>query len=206
MAMMYRKILKAGAAVPMLIAGICAAAIAAQERASEPSPDRDYSACPAHTAPEFFDAFIRSDAVRSRYSAPTVSVVEENIADDGTGRETVVETTVDMPLSQYSGFPIRMEDYYRKRSGDSGRIVPDVHVAIEFRETPGGGFEVEWSDVVYRGGSQGGDDLGIPYRIDGTPYDANDEFGAIDGTLSFARARDCWRLVEDRRYIRGGAR
>lgn len=177
------------------------AADGSQQSSDELMLDRAEAACRARSEQEFFDAFIVSPAVRERYSASTISVVEEDLSEVAEGSQMIAETAINIAFDNYRGFPIRMEDYYRKRAIDPANGAAANFVEIDLLATREGGFKVEWAEVVYRGESQGGDDLGTAYHPDGTLYDRDDEFGRIDGVLWFLPTRDCWILHEDRRFI-----
>ena len=135
----------------------------------------------------FFDAFIRSEAVRRRYSASEISVSKPGTAGDGSVTSTV-------PVSEYRDFPVMMEDHYRRPARPSG---PDEYIEVVFNQSASNRISVEWTRVRYTGTPGGGDDLGSPVTIDGRPYDPE---GEADGQLLFAPTADCWELVADIRF------
>jgi hypothetical protein len=135
----------------------------------------------------FFDAFIRSEEVRRKYSAPKISVARPAASGDG----SVTKST---PVSEYHDFPITMEDHYRRPARPSG---PDEYIEVVMNQSSSNRISVEWTRVRYTGTSDGGDDLGTPVMPDGRPYDPERQ---ADGQLLFAPTADCWELVADIRF------
>lgn len=140
----------------------------------------------------FFDAFIRSEAVRRKYSARTISIIRRDSVTD-----RLVEERESIPAVAYRDFPIKMVDYYRKpvrpvRTGDD-----DEYVKVEFNQSQSNQISVEWTRVHYDGKSDGGDDLGNAFDLDGRPYDP---LRRTDGQLLFDPTDDCWQLVTDIRH------
>ena len=129
----------------------------------------------------FFDAFIQSEAVRQKYTAPKVSIVGHS----------------DL------GFPILMVDHYRKPAQPSRPGADDEFVEIVISHSQSNQIAVEWTRVRYSGTVEGGDDRGDAMNPDGTPYRAGQE---MDGKLLFEPTKDCWQLVSDTRRERDGAR
>lgn len=137
----------------------------------------------------FFDAFIRSAAVRSRYSSAAIEV----ILDRGNGS---APATRKVPAREYRDFPILMEDDYRRPARSADR---DEYVEVVFNQSSSNRISVEWTRVRYVGPSEGGDDRGTPVTAEGRPYDPE---GKADGQLLFAPNADCWELVADIRFLR----
>ena len=152
------------------------------------------TACRAKDKAEFFDAFIRSRAVQRKYLAKTI-----NLAVLGSKGETLSSRQV--AAADFAGSPIIMQDYYRKaaepfRAGDR-----DEFVMISINQSQSNQVSVEWTRVHFDGKSEGGDDLGNAFDLDGQPYDPS---GRTDGQLLFEPTADCWELAADIRYRRGG--
>lgn len=151
------------------------------------------TACQAGDARAFFDVFIQSAAVRSRYSAADIAfLVREGDPTYHLIREERLSEAA------YRGrFPIRMVDvYYRSaqplRSGDN-----DEYVLLELNQSATNRIAVEWTRVHFDGKSEGGDDLGQAFTLDGKPYEKG--VSPIDGQLLFEPHGDCWRLISDMR-------
>jgi hypothetical protein len=157
------------------------------------------TACKNGNPNAFFDTFIRSAAVRRKYSAATFDyVLRSTSGGDILSREKIKSTATDLAGSGYDGFPIKMVDYYRKpvtalKHGD------DEYVAIELNHSSDSRFVVEWARIYYQGPGEGGDDLGTPFDLDGQPYD---NAGFKDGQLLFYPTSTCWQLVTDTRFQR----
>lgn len=145
------------------------------------------TACRSGDVKAFVDAFIQFAAVQRKYTA---RVVEYSVKGSGPARVEHV------PAEAYDRFPIRMVDYYRKpvrplRPGDD-----DEHIKIAVNQSQTNRISVEWTRVHYDGRSEGGDDLGNPFTLDGAAYDSS---APPDGQLLFAPTDTCWELVHDAR-------
>jgi len=173
-----------------------------QNSAAEPDISDQMSLKTAETACKngdpnaFFDAFIQSKAVQKKYTAASVEKVQ--LQSDFT-----VNHWEEVKANDYTAFPIKMADYYRKstqpiREGD------DEHVIIELNQGQNEAFVVEWTRVTYDGKSLGeGDDLGTAYTLDGKPYKSGESM--TDGQLLFEAAGYCWNFALDTRHYRNGA-
>lgn len=154
------------------------------------------AACKQGDAAGFFSAFAGSAAVRRRYTAPTVRY-------SVTRTKPTYRVLEDrrMDESSYGGFPIRMGDYYYRsvkplRPGDQHE-----YVMLDINQSQTNQISVEWTRVHFDGKSEGGDDLGNAYTLDGKPY--SKEGSQTDGQLLFAPTANCWQLVADIRHQRG---
>jgi len=155
------------------------------------------SACRASDARGFLTAFASSSAVRRKYSAP---VIKYSVTQTVPTYRVLMQDRI--PAARYSAFPIQMEDYYYKsahpiRPGDRGE-----YIEFELNQSQNDQISVEWTRVHYDGNSDGGDDLGNAFTLDGKPYKAGGMNS--DGQLLFYPTADCWQLVEDIRNQRGG--
>lgn len=144
----------------------------------------------------FFEAFARSDAVRKKYAARTINLIQ---SDPVTGRRT--QRRVDGRA--YREFPIQIVDYDYKtaqplRPGDD-----DEYVKLEINQSQSNQISVEWTRVRYDGLSDGGDDRGAAFDLDGRPYDPARR---TDGQLLFEPTDTCWALVADIRQSRASKR
>lgn len=173
-----------------------AAAPAAASRAGDPDApffNDAASACKAEDYRAFVDAVIASPAVRRKYSAATIDVAR---FDASRSPYRLLEARK-VAAAEYRDFPIRMVDHYRKsvvplRPGDTNE-----HVILEFNQSQDNRISVEWTRVHYDGKSDGGDDLGRAFGLDGQPYEAG---GRTDGQLLLYPTATCWELVADNRY------
>ncbi len=181
------------AVVPLVRAQESAATVIGEsDRLSLQAAD---AACQSGDPNAFFDAFIQSKAVQKKYSAPAIEYVL--LRPDFT-----VNRWEEIKASDYTDFPMMMVDYYRKstrpvRAGD------DEHVVIELSQGQNETFVVEWTRVIYDGKSDGGDDLGTAFTLDGLPYRKGES--GTDGTLFFDTANECWQLSTDTRHHRSYA-
>ena len=156
------------------------------------------AACRAGDANGFFEAFVQSDAVRNRYSAADIVYSVRAIAP---AFRTISEERI--PTAAYHHkFPIRMEDYYYKstqpiRPGDK-----DEYVMPEINQSQSNQLSVEWTRVHFDGQSEGGDDLGKAFTLDGKPYEKGSP--NTDGQLLFEPTANCWKLVSDIRHQHHG--
>lgn len=152
------------------------------------------AACRTGDAKGFLDAFVRSGAVRNRYSAADIAYSVRAIVP---AFRIVSEERI--PAAAYHHkFPIRMEDYYYKstlpiRLGDK-----DEYVMLEINQSQSNQLSVEWTRVHFDGQSEGGDDLGKAYTLDGAPYEKGSP--NTDGQLLFEPTANCWQLVSDIRH------
>ena len=153
------------------------------------------SACRSQDKSGFFDAFIQSRAVQRKYTARTVELSVR-----GLGGERYRLRKIDG--TEYPGAPIDMIDYYRKPAQPSRAGDLEEYVMISINQSQSNQISVEWTRVHFDGKSEGGDDLGNAFDLDGKPYDPG---GRTDGQLLFAPTSDCWELVADTRYRRGAA-
>lgn len=151
------------------------------------------AACRSEDKAEFFDAFIRSRAVQRKYMAHTIRVSVLGASGEALSVSKIA-------AADYAGSPIVMHDYYRKaaeplRAGDL-----DEYVMISINQSQSNQVSVEWTRVHFDGKSDGGDDLGNAFDLDGQPYEQG---GRSDGQLLFEPTPECWQLVADIRYRRG---
>ena len=156
------------------------------------------SACRVQDKHGFFEAFVASSAVRRKYSAPVIaySVTQISPAYRVLRRDRI-------PVASYHDFPITMVDYYYTsakpvRSGDKDEYV----MMKEINQSQSNQLSVEWTRVHFDGQSEGGEDLGKAFTLDGKPY----EPGGLntDGQLLFEPDAGCWQLVADIRHQNAG--
>jgi hypothetical protein len=150
------------------------------------------AACKDQRYEAFFDAFIRSPAVRQKYSAARIDHLLRSVSgSDILRRKTIAR-------ADYADFPLKMVDYYRKPVKPL-KMFDDEYVQLTFNQSRDNSIAVEWAIVTYQGPSEGGDDLGTPVDLDGKAYDPA---GFKDGKLLFNPTQDCWELVADTRFQR----
>ncbi|MES2986819.1 MAG: hypothetical protein V4808_02835 [Pseudomonadota bacterium] len=151
-------------------------------------------ACYGNDYKSFFDEFVRSPEFRREHISPKLYTAIED------GRGKVLDGGERRKPSGYeAAFPIVMLDYYYKpqtpvQPGDEGE-----HLILDINQGQNEAFVVEWARVHYDGKSEGGDDLGNAFRLDGQPFDRS---GMWDGSLLFEPHGGCWRLASDVRYRR----
>lgn len=142
----------------------------------------------------FFDSFVRSSAFRRNYTSPQIYVAIEdgqgNVLEGGRNQKT---------RRDHDDFPIIMVDYYYKPKVPIQQGDDDEHLILEINQGQTEAFVVEWARVHYDGKSEGGDDLGNAFRLNGQPFD---RAGPWDGRLLFEPHENCWRLASDIRYRR----
>jgi hypothetical protein len=151
------------------------------------------SACEAEDYRAFFDAMISSAAVRRKYSAKRIDFTRFNASHTP---YTEFEFRRIQP-ERYDIFPIQMVDHYRKSTAPAGAGDTSEHVMLQFNQSQSNQISVEWTRVRYDGKSEGGDDLGEAFDLDGQPYEAG---GRTDGQLLLYPTATCWELVADNRY------
>lgn len=137
----------------------------------------------------FFDSFISSRAVQQKYAASSIRFVGEKDAPNALARR--------LRREDWPGSPIMMVDYYRKAAVPAREGDASEYVMIEVNQSQSNRLLIEWTRVHFDGESDGGDDLGNAFDLEGRPYDAANR---ADGDLLFEPTEDCWQLVADRRF------
>lgn len=198
---------KADAASPRsfaLTGGIDAAASASVSRHGE---DRSValqsaqSACRSKSPEKFLDSFIRSPAVRQKYTGPGVDYVREENWEKEDKPDAVFEKKVNIAFQDYGWFPIRLVGPYYKPNAELSRSDEDLFSDIEIQMTLDKGFKVKWTLVRFVGLPEDGSKLGKPYHVNGVPYYRPDALERPDGILWFVPTKDCWLFLEDRRLV-----
>lgn len=136
----------------LLIIGVAAVAVGCA--ANDPSPKHAQrartepaAACPAPDFAGFLRAFASSDAARTAYTAPFVSVTDWVDVDE-TGRGTATER---VPRERYNGFRLRYRDggYVHDQHDDMSDPMP---VQPRVTSVPGG-YRVEYIFNMSEGNS-----------------------------------------------------
>ncbi len=153
------------------------------------------SACKTEDYKAFFDAMIASPAVRRKYSA---AAIEFGRFDASRIPYAAIEEK-QIAAVDYSVFPIKMVDYYRKSVVPAHLGDTDEYVMLQINQSQDNRISVEWTRVHFDGKSDGGDGLGNAFGLDGQPYAAG---GRTDGQLLLYPTATCWELVTDNRYER----
>jgi len=156
--------------------------------------DMASNACKANDYRTFFDAFVKSKAVRQKYSAAKVQYAV-------LGSQGAVVSKQSFDSADYPNFPVRMEDYaYRPvkptRAGDASE-----YLDLEFNQSQNNDISVEWSRIHYVGPPTGEEDLGTPVDASGKPI-PNGTHPDAEGQLLFRPTADCWEFSEDIRWDR----
>lgn len=156
--------------------------------------DMASNACKAGDYRTFFDAFVKSQAVRRKYSVAKIQYAV-------LGPQGGVISKRSFDRAGYPNFPVIMEDYsYRPlkpaRAGDAGE-----YLDLEFNQSQNNDISVEWSRIHYIGPPTGEEDLGTPVDASGKPI-PNGTHPDAEGQLLFRPTADCWEFSEDIRWDR----
>ncbi|MBD3728366.1 MAG: hypothetical protein IE933_01540 [Sphingomonadales bacterium] len=151
-------------------------------------------ACDNRDFNELFTAMAISPVVLRQYSAPTIAV---SLLGPG-GKEIAARQ---VPIADYTDFPVTQVDYYYKPAKPLKAGDEEEYLDLQFNQSQSDDFSVEWARVHYDGQSSGGDDLGNIIGADGRPL-APGEHPDADGQLLFRPVGNCWRLEEDIRWRR----
>lgn len=156
--------------------------------------DMAQNACRTRDHRTLFDAFVKSKAVRRKYSAATIRYIVL-----GPRGERISERRFD--TANYPSFPVTMQDYaYRPtkpaRAGDTGE-----YLDLQFNQSQNNDLCVEWSRIHYDGQPDDGDDLGNPLDANGKAIPKGTHPDP-EGQLLFRPTADCWEFAEDTRWER----
>jgi hypothetical protein len=156
--------------------------------------DMASNACKASDYRTFFDSFVKSKAVRLKYSAATVQYTV-------LGSQGAVISKQSFDGAGYPNFPVRMEDYsYRPvkpvRAGDTNE-----YLDLQFNQSQNNDISIEWSRIHYVGPPTAEEDLGTPTDANGKPI-PNGTHPDAEGQLLFRPTADCWEFSEDIRWDR----
>mgnify|MGYP003430849543 CR=1 FL=1 len=137
------------------------------------------AACKNYEFNSFFEAFLRSDKVRAKYSAGQVAKVRDGVSETVAG-------------SAYRDFPLGMLEYSwvtadSVRKNEAGLPPPYEYVELEINVAGDRRARVDWVRMGYKNGSpdEGGEE--------------DDRTGAYGkpGYLLFYPTDACWELVQD---------
>jgi len=137
--------------------------------------DNVVKSCTRRDFKGFFESFVRSAAVRERYTADPIAVSSKGVVTQS-------------PRNRYFDFPIAMTDY-RYISKNSENSEPNEFLWLTFDQSQSNKYRVDWVRVRYAGI---GNDAEGEAEITGT-------YG-LPGYLIFEPTDKCWRLVEDSVY------
>ena len=137
--------------------------------------DNAAKACVRRDFKSFFESFVRSAAVRNRYTSDPIAVSTKG-------------DVIRSPLNRYFDFPIAMMDY-RYISKNSEDTKPTEFLWLTFDQSQSDQYRVDWVRVRYAGI---GNDAEGEAEITGT-------YG-LPGYLIFEPTDKCWRLTEDSVY------
>ncbi len=154
------------------------------------------TACRAQEKEAFLETFIMSESVRKKYSAPMITYSVRQIFPV---YHALKERRI--AAADYHDFPIIMWDYYYKSARPVLAGDESEYVMWELNQSQANQLSVEWTRVHFDGQSEGGDDLGNAYTLDGQPYEKGS--AQTDGQLLFEPSGECWQLVADIRHLRG---
>lgn len=148
------------------------------------------SACQSRDYRAFFEVFARSEVIRRKFTATKVEVSEVHPGDKAMVRQ--------VPGAEYADFPITLRDYTYVPAPSVAGNDPDMGLVLEFNQASDERVAVEWTRVYYVQPEGGGEELGTPMHLDGTPWVSGD---MSDGTLLIYPTDTCFELVADTRYL-----
>ena len=125
----------------------------------------------------FFDSFIRSPAVRDRYTAATITM-------------TTKGSTRRVARDRYFDFPIALRDYtYIAKSSEGAGPNESEYLRLNFNTANDNRQRIDWVRVRYAGNGNDGDGTA---KIEGTI--------GLPGYLLFNPTKECWELIQDTVY------
>ena len=138
--------------------------------------DEAAKACKNREFKSLFVAFVRSAAVRERYTADPIT-----LSTKGKVRQS--------PRARYFDFPVAMKDYTFISKNSEGAEPNVEYVRLTFNQSQNDKHRIDWVRVRYGGI---GNDAEGEAEIIGT-------YG-LPGYLIFEPTVSCWRLIEDSVY------
>jgi len=156
--------------------------------------DMASNACKANDYRTFFDSFVKSKAVRQKYSAATVQYAV-------LGSQGAVISKQSFDGAGYPNFPVRMEDYSYRPIKPARASDTNEYLDLQFNQSQNNDISIEWSRIHYVGPPTGEEDLGTPTDVNGKPI-PNGTHPDAEGQLLFRPTADCWEFSEDVRWDR----
>lgn len=148
------------------------------------------NACQTRDYHAFFEVIARSDLIRRKYTAAKVEVSEIHPGDKAMVRQ--------VPRAEYAGFPVTLRDYTYVPAPAIAGNDQDMALMLEFNQAGDERVAVDWTRVHYVQPEGGGEEVGTPMNLDGTPWLSGD---MADGTLLIYPTDTCFELVADTRYL-----
>lgn len=174
------------------LALICLAAPAAAEALSDSDKillGMVENACQTNDYRTLFDAMAKSPVILRKFTAATVDL--------GTVHRDGTEEARKVPGADYPGLPVAMRDFSYIPAPASGDD-PSIGLMVEFNQAGDARVSVEWTRVRFVRPEVGGDEVGTPVHLDGTPWVSGDR---TDGQLLLYPTDTCFELVADTRYV-----
>jgi hypothetical protein len=135
--------------------------------------DQARNACASGSFSAFFQAFVRSQAVRNQHTAETVMRVIDG------KRQAILRES-------YGGFPIALSDNTYVAPGDPPRGATPRYLRVRITDGDAGQRHVDWVRVLYDGNGNDRDGQARVRATIGPP-----------GRLTFQPVGNCWHLSED---------
>jgi hypothetical protein len=132
------------------------------------------TACENGEFKSFFEAFVRSVAVRNRHMADPIAILANR-------------KSIKLALARYVDFPIAMADYtFVSKASEHAGPNKQEYLHLTFNQSQSSRYRVDWVRIRYAGN---GNDADGEAEIAGT-------YGK-PGFLIFEPTQTCWRLIED---------
>lgn len=147
------------------------------------------NACKTNDYRTLFDAMAKSPVILRRFTAATVEM--------GTVHRGGTEEARQVPGADYPGLPVAMRDYSYVPAPTAGDD-PTIGLMVEFNQAGDARVSVEWTRVRFVQPPGGGDEVGTPVHLDGSPWVSGDP---TDGQLLLYPTDTCFELVADTRYV-----
>lgn len=135
------------------------------------------TACENGEFKSFFEAFVRSVAVRNRHLADPIAIIANG-------------ESIELARTLYVDFPIAMSDYtFVSKASEHVGPNKQEYLHLTFNQSHNSRYRVDWVRIRYAGN---GNDADGEAEIAGT-------YGK-PGFLIFEPTQTCWRLVEDNEH------
>jgi hypothetical protein len=131
------------------------------------------AACTSGSFNAFFQAFVRSQAVRDQYTASTLTRVVDR-------KPQVVRREA------YRSFPVALSDNTYVAPDEQPPGAPPRYLRVTFTKGAAGEHQVNWVRVLYDGNGNDRDGQARVRATVGAP-----------GRLTFRRGGNCWMLSDD---------
>jgi len=135
------------------------------------------TACEDREFKSFFEAFVRSAAVRNRHLADPIAIIANG-------------ESIELARKLYVDFPIAMADYtFVSKASEHAGPNKQEYLHLTFNQSQNSRYRVDWVRIRYAGNGNDADGEAEIARTYGKP-----------GFLIFEPTQTCWRLVEDNEH------